>query len=85
MTPDMWHLTPDTVHVTCDTEGVVNIVSTFQVPSSKFWEKFSFEDLEENDQWQTDWLNELINDNHVCRTARYTGSVKYLLNLTDGD
>ena len=25
-----WHLTPETWQVTCDTEGLVNIVSTFQ-------------------------------------------------------
>ena len=40
MTPDMWHLTPESWHMTCDlwhvsrdTQGVMNIVSKFQVPS----------------------------------------------------
>ena len=34
LTPDTWHLTPDTWHLTCDTWSVVNILSTFQLPSS---------------------------------------------------
>ena len=74
MTPDMWHLTPDIWHVTPDkldvsrdTQGVMRIVSKFQVSSSyglglkvfwRFWTKRS--------------LNEWINNEGVCRTALAT-------------
>ena len=70
----MWHLTLDTWHVTRDkwhllryAQGVMNIVSKFQVPSSyglgvkvswRFWTKGS--------------LNELISDGGDCRTASAT-------------
>ena len=68
MTPDTWHLTPDTWHVKHDTQGVVNIVSQFQVPSSyslgvkvfwKFWGK----------GWVSHLMNESISEQDVCRSA----------------
>ena len=34
VTCDTWHLTCDTWHVTHDIQGVINILSQFQVPSS---------------------------------------------------
>ena len=43
LTPDTWHLTPDIWHVSGYPQGVVNIVSKFQLPSSyglgvkEFW------------------------------------------------
>ena len=86
---ETWHVTPDTSHktqdmchvqndiwyVSRDTQWVVNIVSTFQVPSSNglgvrifwtFWGKglvsFSF-----------NWLQRCLQN-----SSSYTGSVKYL-------
>ena len=60
----MWHMTCDMCHVTC---FGVNILSKFQLPSSYgLWQYF--EDLEEKD----DWVNELISDKGVCRTAPVT-------------
>ena len=34
LTPDTWHVIGDIWHVSFDTQGMVNIVSRFQVPSS---------------------------------------------------
>ena len=49
MTHDMWHVTRDTGHVTHDTQGVVNIVSKIQFPTSNpLGVLFFFKDLEEN-------------------------------------
>ena len=65
VTCDTWHLTPDTWHLTHDTQGVVNIVSKFQVPSSNsfgvimFWRYFP-----------PGSQSQLINA--VCRTALAT-------------
>ena len=63
VTPDMWHVTRDTWHLTCDiwhmsrdTQGVVNIVSRFQVPSSNSLAFMMF--------WRIGgkgWLSELLN------------------------
>ena len=63
----MWHTTCDTWHVTRDTFGGVTIISKFQLPSSyRLW----FMIL-----WRSGgkgWLNELINDEAVYRTAPAT-------------
>ena len=65
MNGDMWHLTPDTSHVThdiwhvsCDTEGVMNIVSKFQVPSSYGLGCLGCEGvLKIPNERMTDWMN----------------------------
>ena len=74
VTPDTWHVTRDMWHVTCDTWRRVNILSIFQLPSSN--------SLGFMISWRlrgkgsvTEWINELINDNAVCRTAPATMSL----------
>ena len=68
---EMWHVTCDTWHVTCYIWCVVNFLSKFQLFSFyglgfkmfwRFWRK----------GWLTQWTNELMNDEAVCRTAPAT-------------
>ena len=67
MTCDMWHVTCDTWHVTHETQGVMNIVSKCQLPSSngleytEFWRYF-----------HTPSLNPSISKGGVWRTAPAT-------------
>ena len=67
MTPDTWHVTHDKQHVSYDTQGVVAIVSKFEVPSSNdfgfimFW-RFGTKGL----------LIYSISNWGVCRTAPAT-------------
>ena len=56
ITPDTWPLTRDTWQLTPDTQGVVNIVSKFQVPSS-----YGSEGVLKIFFTKDEWLSELIN------------------------
>ena len=71
VTPDTWHMTPNIWDVSRDTQGVMKIVSKFQLPRSfglgvkvswRFWTK----------GWLAEWMNESIIDEAVCRTAPAT-------------
>ena len=77
MTPDTWHLTPDTWHLIYETWLVThgggwtfsqNFSSLALSVCTGMW----FEDLEEKDDWINESMNELINDEGVCRTAPAT-------------
>ena len=74
-TCDMWHVTCDTWHVTRDTWHVFlgggNILSKFQLPSSnRLW--FMMLWRSGGKGWVTEWINQLINDEAVYRTAPAT-------------
>ena len=79
VTHDMWHVTHDMWHVTCDTWPVtcdmlwgVNILSKFQLPSSYGLWFMILWIFGEKAEWLTDWMNEWINYEGVCRTAPAT-------------
>ena len=40
-----------------------------------------FEDLDEKDDYVTEWINEWINDKAVCRTARATPGLFKIVNV----
>ena len=64
MTCAMWHATCETLHVTCTTQGVMSIISKFQVPSSNGLGVLMF--------WRFGgkaWVTELLIDKSVCRAA----------------
>ena len=70
VTRDRWHMTHDMWHETHDTWFGVNILSKFQLSSSKHFDIYVPVNI-----WKkrmTDWLNELMNDKSVCRTAPAT-------------
>ena len=62
VTHEMWHVTRDMWHFTCDTQGVVNIVSKCQVPSSKGLEVGCFEEMEEKGDLINEWINQSVTD-----------------------
>ena len=68
VTCDMWHMTCDTWHMTSKTQRVVNIVSIFQVSSSK-----SFEVMVSCDTWNMscDMLHVTHEVWHVTRNIWY--------------
>ena len=71
VTCDMWHVTCDTWHMTCEMFGGVNILSKFQLPSSYcFW--FMILWRSERKGSLNEWMNELIIDEAVYRTAPAT-------------
>ena len=73
VTPDTWNATRDTLHVSRDTQGVVSIVSKFQVPSYDGFGVIIFWRLGGKGS-VTEW----INDKCVCRTAPATpGLLKF--------
>ena len=61
MTHDLWQVTGDMWHVTCDKLGEVVLLLKFQLPSSYVLKIFP--------QKMTDWVNELISNGGVWRTA----------------
>ena len=65
MSRDMWRMIPDMWHVVG-----VNILSRFQLTSS--YGLWYFEDLEEKADWLTEWINQSIIYEGVCRTAPAT-------------
>ena len=80
LTCDTWHVTPDTWHVTRDMFGVVNILSKFHLPNSyRLW--FMILWRSGGKGWLNQWINELINDKAVYRTAPATSG---LLKKLDG-
>ena len=66
LTPDIWYVTCDIRHVSRDTQGVMTIVSKFQVPSS-----YGLGVLKIMNKRITNF-NELMNAKGVCRTAPAT-------------
>ena len=64
VTPDTWHVTHDIWHVSCDTQGVMNTLSTFQVPALMVWVSRCLEDSVRKDHW--------LNYEGVQRTALAT-------------
>ena len=80
---DMWHMTRDMWHVTCDTWHITSRGRwTFSQNCSSLaftvWEWRFVEDVFTKDESLTDWMNELISDKAVCRTAP---SVKYQVEM----
>ena len=73
---DMWLVTYDTWHVTCDTQGVVNIASSCQLPSSNslrylVWKIFP--------QTISQSEIQLISNGGDCRTAPATPGLLIIL------
>ena len=58
-------MTHDTWHVTCDTWFGWTFSQHYSSLSLTVWEKWCFEDLEKKGHW----VNQLISDGGVCRTA----------------
>ena len=75
VTCDMWHVTRDTWHVTCDkwhVWGGWTFSQNFSSLALTVCDLWYYEDLEEKDHWLTQWINELMNDEAVYRTAPAT-------------
>ena len=73
VTRDTWHMTPDTWHVTLG--GGWTICQNFSSLALLVWARKWFEDLEEKDRW----LNQLISDEAVYRTAPATQGLLIIL------
>ena len=89
VTRDMWHVTRDMWQVTRDTWHVTHLggwtfSQNFSSLALTICDLWYYEDLEEKDDWLNQWMNELISDKTVYRTAPATPGLLIIILLSHG-